>query len=174
MPRSILRPSVAMLLALGTAGPAAAAVVAAGPTGFVLHLETTIAREPGAAWTRLTRTGEWWSPAHTYSHDAANLSLALEPGGCWCERLPEGGFVRHMEVVYAAPGTLLRLAGGLGPLQAMGVNGALSFTLKPAAPGHTAVSADYVVSGYAPHGFESLATVVDGVLAEQLARYATP
>lgn len=166
--------AAAAVVTIAGAAPATAAVVAAGPTGFVIHAEASIAREPGAAWVRLTHVAEWWNPAHTYTRDAANLSLAVEPGGCWCERLPDGGFVRHMEVVYAAPGKVLRLSGGLGPLQAMGVSGALTFTLQSAAAGRTTLSADYAVSGYAPGGFEKIAAAVDGVLAEQLARYAEP
>lgn len=71
------------------------------------------------------------------------------------------------------PGRSLRLTGALGPLQPMGLAGALSFTLTPVAAG-THIVAEYAVSGFAPHGFESLAGAVDGVLAEQLARLARP
>ncbi len=52
-----------------------------------------------------------------------------------------------MQVVYAAPGKTLRLSGGLGPLQGMGVTGAMTFTLEPAADGRTLLRYQYVVLG---------------------------
>ena len=165
----ILWPFGALLLPL----TAAAAVVASGPGGFVVREEVVYVGAPDAAWQRLVAPAQWWNPAHTYSGNAANLTLALEPGGCWCERLPAGGFVRHMEVAYAAPATALRLLGGLGPLQGMGATGALTFTLKADA-GVTRVVAQYAVTGFAPDGFGEIATQVDLVLADQLRRFATP
>ena len=163
-----------VLALLATLPPAApAAVVASGPGGFVIRQEVVFPGAPDAAWQRLIDPARWWDPAHTYSGSAANLSLALEPGGCWCERLPGAGFVRHMEVVYAAPGAALRLSGGLGPLQGMGAGGALTFTLKAETPGTTRVVAQYAVSGYAADGYGEIATGVDLVLGEQLRRYAT-
>jgi hypothetical protein len=76
-----------------------------------------------------------------------------------------------MDVVYAAPGKALRLVGGLGPLQEMGVSGALTFTLKPESADVTRVTLSYTISGYAPQGFTDIAHAVDAVLGEQLARY---
>ena len=40
-----------------------------------------------------------------------------------CEKLPNGGGVRHMEVVYAAPGKALVMSGELGPMQVMAAAG---------------------------------------------------
>jgi uncharacterized protein YndB with AHSA1/START domain len=164
---------VAALAALLLSPSATAAVTAVGASGFVVHLEADTTLAPGAAWTRLGRPADWWSGAHTYSGKSANLSLELAPGGCFCEALPGGGFVRHLEVAYVLPGRVLRLTGALGPLQPMGLGGALTFTLTPAAGG-THLVVDYAVAGFAPHGFEGLAGAVDGVLAEQLARLAQP
>jgi hypothetical protein len=45
--------------------------------------------------------------------------------------LKDGGSVEHLQVVYAAPGQGLRLRGALGPLQTEGVDGTLSWALKP-------------------------------------------
>jgi hypothetical protein len=58
---------------------------------------------------------------HTFSRNAANLSLELHAGGCFCERLKNDGSVQHMQVVYVAPGEALRLRGALDPLQIEGV-----------------------------------------------------
>ena len=170
-PLSVAIGSLAALLA---AAPATAAVAAVGAAGFSLHIEIDSAREPAALWARTVRPQDWWDSGHTYSNDARNLSLALIPGGCWCEALPGGGFVRHMEVAYAAPGKALRLIGGLGPLQGMGVSGTLSFVMRPAAAGHTLLVVDYVVSGFAAKGFDELAKGVDAVLSEQIGRLAAP
>ena len=163
------------LVALGVlaAGPAVAAVASAGAGGFALHHELTFPGTPAEAWTRLVAPSAWWSSGHTYSGDAKNLSLATVPGGCWCEALPGGGFVRHMDVLYVAPGHALRLFGGLGPLQGMGVTGALTFVLKPDGA-TTRIVVDYAVSGYVAGGFEKLAVGVDAVLGEQLATLAKP
>jgi hypothetical protein len=55
-------------------------------------------------------------PSHTFSGNAHNLSIEEKAMGCFCEKLPDGGGVSHMEVVYFAPGKTLRLSGALGPL----------------------------------------------------------
>ncbi|HXQ30707.1 MAG TPA: hypothetical protein VN790_01905 [Steroidobacteraceae bacterium] len=163
---------VLLLACLALSQPAAADVASAGPSGFVLRIEAVTDRGPASAWQRLVRVQDWWDKQHTYSGDAANLSLDLKPGGCWCEKLPGRGFARHLELVYVVPGKVLRLVGGLGPLQGMGASGALTFTLRPAGQGQTAVTAEYAVSGYRAGGFEDLAAAVDGVLTEQVKRYA--
>jgi hypothetical protein len=166
---------IAMLaLAPALLAPAAeAAVASSGAGGFAVHHEYTFPGSPEAAWARLIVPARWWSAEHSYSRDAANFTLAAVPGGCWCETLPQGGFVRHMDVELAMPGHLLRLAGGLGPLQAMGVSGALTITLRAEGEG-THVIADYAVSGYSPTGFGEIAKAVDAVLGEQLARFVKP
>ena len=169
-------PAVRLCAAFGAllcvAEPGQAEVVASGATGFVVRHELRIARGTAAAYARLIRVQDWWSSVHTYSGSAANLSLQARLGGCWCEKLPAGGFVRHMGVVYAAPGKALRLVGGLGPLQEMGASGVLSFTLKAESADVTRVTLSYAVSGFAPQGFTDMARGVDTVLGEQLARYA--
>jgi hypothetical protein len=167
------RRTIALVFGVLAAGPAAAAVASAGVGGFALHDEVVFPGPAATAWARLVAPATWWSSAHTYSGDAKNLSLATVAGGCWCETLPAGGFVRHMEVLYAAPGRALRLYGGLGPLQGMGAAGALTFVLKPEGA-MTRIVVDYVVSGYAADGFDRLAVGVDAVLAEQLATLGRP
>jgi len=77
--------------------------------------------------------------------------------------------VQHLQVVYAAPGEGLRLRGALGPLQTEGVDGTLSWTLKPA-EGGTSVTQSYVVGGYIRSGMEQWAPRIDRVLDEQLQR----
>lgn len=112
----------------------------------------------------------WWSSDHTFSGDARNLSLDARPGGCFCEKLKDGGGLEHMRVIYVAPGETLRLSGALGPLQASGLAGSLTWALK-AAPNGTAVELSYSVGGFFPGGFEKIAPAVNAVLEEQLRRF---
>ena len=115
------------------------------------------------------RVGEWWDPQHTFSGDAKNLSIDPRPGGCFCESLPSGGGVEHLRVVHAAPGRMLRLSGGLGPLQAFGVAGSLTWKLEEA-DGATAVEVTYVVGGFMEGGLERIGAPVGAVIGEQLGR----
>lgn len=164
----------ALVLSVSGLPPARADVVASGANGFAVRHELRVARSAAAAYARLLRVQDWWGSEHTYSGSAANLTLQARPGGCWCERLAAGGFVRHMDVVYAAPGKGLRLVGGLGPLQTMGASGTLSFTLTAESADVTRVTLSYVVTGFAAGGFSEIAPAVDAVLGAAFARYGTP
>ena len=160
----------AAAVAVLTSGRAAAEVASATPQGFEVKASATVAATPAEAWTMLERIGRWWNPSHTYSGKAENLSLRAVAGGCFCEKIVGGG-VEHMRVVYAERGKMLRLQGGLGPLQGEGVAGSLTWTLK-AVPGGTEITQSYVVGGYVRMGTEKLAPLVDGVMSEQLGRLA--
>lgn len=155
---------------LAVAVPAGAEVTASGDTGFIVKIELPVAAPPGDLYTRFTQIGRWWSDAHTYSGKAANLTLESRVGGCFCETLADGGFVRHMDVVFAMPGKALRLSGGLGPLQERGASGLMALQFKPEGAG-TRLQVTYTVSGFsAARDYETLAPAVDGVLKEQLTR----
>jgi hypothetical protein len=80
--------------------------------------------------------------------------------------------VQHLQVVYAAPGEGLRLRGALGPLQTEGVDGTLSWSLKPV-EGGIGVNQSYVVGGYIRGGIKQWAARVDRVLDEQLRQLKT-
>lgn len=160
----------AMLLA---AAPAQAEVEAAGATGFTLAFAGRMAMAPDKAWARLVAIPQWWDGSHSYSGDAARLSLDPRAGGCWCESLSGGGSVEHMRVLHADPGKLLRLGGGLGPLQSMPLSGVMTWTLKPDGAG-TAIELRYAVAGPIPGDYAALAAAVDKVLAEQFARLVHP
>lgn len=165
---------VALLIGCATgAAPVGAEVLSHAPQGFVVARDLILDATPDRAFEALTAdVGAWWDPAHSYSGDARNFSLDAQAGGCFCERLPDGGSVEHMRVIFAQPGKLLRLAGGLGPLQGMGATGVMEFTLAPDGDDRSRLEFRYVVGGYTPDGLESLAEPVDAVLGEQLARLA--
>jgi hypothetical protein len=158
--------SLVVVLALLAPAAAAADVVNTSPTGFTIRTVITIPGTPAAAYASVVDVKQWWEKSHTYSGDSKNLSIAAMPGGCFCEALPGGG-VQHGTVALAWPGQTLRIIGSLGPLQEMGVTGAMTWQFEKAAEG-TTVTFTYAVGGSAPVGFEKLAPLVDGVMAAQM------
>lgn len=156
----------AMLVA---ATPVLAAVDGSGESGFAVTETAHIDASPAKVFDAFTAPSRWWSSAHTYSQHSENLTFDAKAGGCWCETLPSGGSVQHMTVIYILPGKTVRLRGALGPLQAMGVDGAMTVTFKPAGNGAD-VTVAYAVGGYSRDGFADLAQAVDRVLGEQLMR----
>ena len=162
-----IRSLAPLVLVLGFSGQAAAEVKSVAANGFEVATTATIAAPPERVYAALGEIGRWWSSDHTFSRDAANLRMELRAGGCFCEQLKDGGSVHHLQVIYAAPG--IRLRGALGPLQMEGVDGTLSWALKPA-EGGTSVTQSYVVGGYIRAGMEQSAPRVDRVLDEQLQR----
>src|ERR1700751_4465178 len=160
---------LAPLILVLAAGPAAAEVKSAVPNGFEVTSAATIAAPADRVYSALGEVGRWWDSSHTFSRDAANLSIELRAGGCFCERLKDGGSVQHLQVVYAAPGQGLRLRGALGPLQMEGVDGTLAWDLKPSEAG-TSVTQSYLGGGHNRSGMDSWAPRVDKVLHEQLER----
>ena len=154
---------------LALAQPAAAEVVAAQADGFQVRETATVAASPGLVYAGLGRIGAWWSPRHTFSGQSRNLRLELRAGGCMCERLPGGGSVLHQTVINADPGKVLRLSGGLGPMQALAVAAVTEWRITPESGGSKVVLT-MTVGGYAPGGLTPLAPAVDAVMGEQLAR----
>jgi uncharacterized protein YndB with AHSA1/START domain len=129
-----------------------------------------VAAPPARVYDALVRElTTWWSPSHTYTGDAKNLSIDARPGGCFCEKYPDGGGIEHARVVHAAPGRLLRLSGALGPLASHGLAGSLSWRLAGEGAG-TKLELTYGVGGFMADGFEKIAPAVDRVLGEQAQR----
>jgi len=159
-----------LLIAAGiAAAPASAEVKSAAANGFEVSSTVTVKASPEQAWAMLVKPAEWWSPEHSWSGKAANLSLDPRAGGCFCEAVPPGGSVAHGRVLGAWPGKKLVLEAPLGPLQSMAAASRLSWTLRPV-PGGTEIVQTYVVGGYLPMGGAAIAPAVNGVLAEQLGR----
>ena len=159
----------ATALALALAGAAKAEVVDANAGGFQVKQTAEIAAPAGKVWAALGQVGDWWDSAHSWSHDAKNLSLELKPGGGWCEALPNGGGARHMTAIFIAPGKTAILDGTLGPLMFSGASGHLVWSLAEK-DGRTTLTQTYYVGGYFQGGLDKLAPAVDGVLGDQLGR----
>lgn len=156
--------------ALLIAAPAGAEVVTSADHGFELRFSTNVSAEPEAAMAAFAKPARWWDPGHTYSASASNLTMDLVPGGCFCERLPEGGGIEHLRVAYVDPGKRIVLTGSLGPLLYLATTGVMDVQFKPVAGG-SEVTVDYKVAGFASGGAAKIAPLVDGVLAKLIDRY---
>jgi hypothetical protein len=146
-----------------------AAVLDSAANGFSVREQVHIAASPQQVYAELIQPAHWWSSDHTFSKSAANLTLEARAGGCWCEKLLDGGSVTHLMVFAADPAKKIVLRGPLGPLQGLGADGALTVDLN-AASGGTDLTATYNVGGYLKDGFTAWSGPVDHVLGEQFAR----
>jgi uncharacterized protein YndB with AHSA1/START domain len=160
---------VVYILLLCACAPFARAAVSEADAGhFVLHYTIAVKTPVANAYANVVDVARWWSSDHTYSSSAKNLRLDARAGGCWCEKW-DGGSVQHMTVLLAMPGKLLRLGGGLGPLQSGAVDGTLTFSFK-ATEGGSEISVDYAVAGFFTGGLDKVAGGVDQVLGAQIER----
>jgi uncharacterized protein YndB with AHSA1/START domain len=161
---------LAALVCLFAPAAISAAVADSSPSGFTVKITVNIQSTPEDVYRRLVHNvGDWWDSAHTLSGDAHALTIDNRAPGCFCERLPNLGTARHMEVVMAAPGERLVMLGALGPLQPFAVTGAMTFLLSPDAGG-TKLVVTYAAGGYLPAGLNTWAAPVDSVLSEQITR----
>jgi uncharacterized protein YndB with AHSA1/START domain len=151
------------------AQPAAAEVRSASASGLEVESRVDLPIPPVRLYRAFADLPRWWSGDHTYSGKAANLSLDLKAGGCWCESLPGGGGVEHMRVVYVEPGKRIVLTGSLGPLLAEATTGVMQIAIAPTAGGSSLVM-NYRAAGFHKGGAARLAPAVDQVLAEQMKR----
>ena len=159
--------AIALLLA---GSPAAAEVVNSGEHGFELRHSAIVPLAPEAAMNAFANVGNWWDGRHSYSGSSTNLSMTLEPGGCFCERLPNGGGIEHLRVSYVDPGKRLVLTGSLGPLLYEATTGVMDVQFQPVGTG-SRVTLNYRVAGFANGGASKLAPLVDGVIGGLVARY---
>ncbi len=144
-------------------------VIESAADGFHIVIRETTHLNPQDAYRVMVEDfSQWYDSSHSYGGVAENLTLDLQRHAM-LEQLPDGGFVRHMEIVFHQPGKVLRLTGGLGPLQGMGVSGALTFTFQPVESG-TEIMLTYHVGGSSLANLDKIAGPVDGVLTTQLQR----
>ena len=100
------------------AAPAAAEITRSSDSGFVSRHEVMVEASPKEVWLELISPAGWWSSDHTWSGDAANLTLTPQAGGCFSETIPAvdkperftlQGSVEHMRVIQAYPEQALRM-----------------------------------------------------------------
>src|SRR5260370_23271504 len=144
---------LALMMLSGTLAQSAPQVT---PTGFLVKFDVNVNEPVAKVYDAVVgQVGSWWNPEHTYSHDAKNLSIDPRPGGCFCEKLPKGGGVEHLHVVYVAPPEVLRLSGGLVPLQGSGVAGSMTWKLTGDRD-HTPIQLSYRSVGVIVGGFHKI------------------
>ena len=163
-------------LSLFSAAPAVAEVTGGGPDSFVSRHEVVVKASPKEVWLALISPATWWTSEHTWSGDAANLTLTPQAGGCFCEKIPEvdepgrftlEGSVEHMRVIQAYPERALRMQGALGPLQSEPVNGILTIAISEVEQG-TRIVWEYNVGGPMRYELPVIARAVDGVMGLQI------
>lgn len=165
-----------LLTVAALAAPTHAEVRDAKPDGFTVENSVWVPATPQVAYAALVNdVGRWWPADHTWWGDAAKLSISDKAGGCFCE-IDGARQAWHMTVTFTDSGKLLRMTGGLGPLQGMGLDGALEWRFAEEGKG-TRITLWYRVGGYTPDDLSKFAPVVDKVQAQQLSgllRFVTP
>jgi uncharacterized protein YndB with AHSA1/START domain len=172
MMRSMIKFSVRFTAAviLLCPGWAFAEVADSSASGFTVKTSITIQASPDEVYRRLVHNvGDWWSPQHTFSGDARNLTIDEKPMGCFCETLPGQGAVRHMEVLRFVQGKTLVLSGAIGPLQSLAAAATMTIQLSPGDTG-TTVDVTYTAAGYLASGMDAFAAPVNSVVTEQFTR----
>lgn len=159
---------VAALVLASLCDTAPAAVKDATAGGFTVENSEVVPVDANAAWKALVQDiDRWWPKDHSWWGAESKLSIDARAGGCFCE-IAGARQAQHMTVAFVDPGRTLRMIGGLGPLQGMGLGGALEFRLAPADGGGTRITLWYRAGGYSPDDVGKLAPVVDKVQAQQL------
>ena len=153
------------------ATPATAEVLSAGPiTASRSSTASTWSFPSPRPSPPSARSANGGARTHTYSGDAARMSLQMRPGGCFCETLDGGGGIEHMRVTYVQPGERMVLTGSLGPLLYEATAGVMDVKVERIAGG-SRVTMNYRAAGFAKGGAAKMAPLVDQVLGEQMKRF---
>lgn len=163
---------ILLISALFSATPAAAEVVSADAHGFEVRHSINLVVPQAQAFRSFSQIQNWWSKDHSFSGNAANLSLDMRPGGCFCERLDNGGGVEFMRVAFLQPGERVVLRGTLGPMLFEASDGVMDVQVGRVAGGSKIVLT-YRASGFDKGNGADLAPLVDQVLGEQMKRLRT-
>jgi hypothetical protein len=149
------------------ASVAHAEVKDASTSGFTIENSVEVPTDTATAWKVLVGSVDsWWPKDHSWWGQESRLTIDARAGGCFCETAGDRQ-AQHMQVVFVDPPMLLRMIGGLGPLQGMGVHGVLEWRLT-AIDGGTRIVLWYRAGGYTPDDLGKFAAVVDRVQALQL------
>lgn len=165
--------SILLVGLLAASAPAAAEVVSAGPNGFEVQSSVNLVIPVPQAYAAFGLIHAWWSDQHSYSGKAANMKLSLQPGGCFCEAIPDSrGGVEHLRVAIVQPNERVVMTGSLGPLLYEAAPGVMDVKFERIAGG-SRVTMNYRAAGFARGNGDKMAPIVDSVLAEQLRRFRT-
>lgn len=137
-------------------------------TGFIIENKIQTSADVETTWSAfVVDVDSWWPKDHSYWLGAGTFSIEPVAGGCFCEKSDAGRSAEHMHIAFVDPHKMLRMTGGLGPLQGMGMFGALEFLFNENEQG-TEVTMTYRVNGINPTGFDELAPIVDAVQGLQI------
>jgi len=135
--------------------------------GFSVENKVEIKAHSEKVWQVLVNDVDlWWPKEHSWFGDKGRFFIESKAGGCFCEVSGDKS-AEHMRISYVEPKKLLRMTGGLGPLQGMGMYGSMDWKFSET-DGMTTLILKYKVSGYSPDGFEQLAPIVAKVQGLQL------
>ena len=144
-----------------------ARIVDQEPNGFTVENSEWVPDDPETAWKAFVNdVGKWWPADHSWWGDASKLSISEKAGGCFCE-INGAQQAWHMTVTFVDPGKLMRMTGGLGPLQGMVLNGALEWRFAEE-KGGTRITLWYRAGGYTPDDLSKFVPVIDQVQGLQL------
>jgi uncharacterized protein YndB with AHSA1/START domain len=141
--------------------------------GFTVENAREVPVDAATAWKALVEdVDRWWPKDHSWWGAESVFRIDSTAGGCFCEIARDGKReALHMTVTYVEPGKLLRMIGGLGPLQGMGLHGALEWRFSESG-GKTKIVMWSRSGGYTPDDLAKFAPVVDKVQAQQLGALA--
>ena len=152
--------------------PLAAKVDSQSKQHFVIKQELVVKKPLSAVFQQFKQVDKWWEGDHSVSGDATNLYFDFDKGRCFCEQMPNGGFIEHLQVIHVVEQKKVVFSGGLGPLQDHPVNGKLIWLFEEQ-DGQVKVSVEYRVHGFVVGGMEKWPEAVDYVLGVQVKRLKT-
>lgn len=149
------------------AGPAPAKLLDSRADGMTVENVVTVPVDVATAWDGLiNHVDAWWPKDHSWFGKEGRFSIEPRAGGCFCE-VSGARQALHMTIGFVDPQKLLRMVGGLGPFQGMGLSGSLEWRFKPV-DGGTEITLHYTIGGYSTMDMSKFAPVVDRVQAQQL------
>lgn len=144
-----------------------AEVITKSANGFAIKIEVVVEQPVEKTYQQFIKVGDWWNSDHTWFGDASKLSIEPQVNGCFCE-IDGDKQALHMTVSYVEPNKEVRMIGGLGPLQMLGVHGGMSWKFEALEDNKTKITHSYQITGYMDGGLDKLAPIVDGVQAIQV------
>ncbi|QBG37359.1 SRPBCC domain-containing protein [Litorilituus sediminis] len=159
-----------LVIALLVISPAShSEVISKADNGFVINIEVQVPVDTETAYLQFLKVSQWWHPDHTWFGKSENLTIDAKVGGCFCE-IEGDKQALHMLVTYVEPNKEVRMTGGLGPLQMLGVHGGMAWKFTHIDADKTKISFQYQVTGYVEGGLDKLADIVNKVQALQINR----
>jgi len=144
-----------------------AEVIDGSANGFSIQIERELAANQQQAYRQFLNISQWWLDDHTYFGNSNKLSINPNARGCFCE-VDGDKQVLHMTVSDVEPNKEIRMIGGLGKMQMMGINGGMSWQFLAIDSKNIKIVHRYQVSGALEGGLDKLAPIVNKVQTLQV------